>query len=555
MVAAVPTRSVLAVTAALALVAAGCRPHVAPPPPPPKLALVVLIVIDQLPSWGFEARQDLYQHGLRRLIREGEVFPRVAYPYAITFTAPGHAAIGTGAAPDRTGIVANGWYRRAQGRERQAEWDDGAPILGLPGRPADGLEGASSAALRVDGIADALEAATGGAARTVAIAGKPRAACFVAGRRPDVVLWYDAALRGMTSSRAYGDTLPAWLLALDAARPVADLLREVWAATDPAALAARTGIPDDAPGESGEHGLGVVFPHDLARTADAGKALRSTPLLDRLEVDTAIAAVDGEQLGADDTVDLLAVSFSAHDYAGHSWGQESWEMIELEQRLDRELGRLLDHLDRTVGADRYAVVLTSDHGATPMIEGGRHPGARRIAPAELEAVAEGAAAAALGAGDWIAAISSAMVYASPALLTHPDRDRALAAIAAALAEVPQVAQVVRLDAAPAGCTGLDALLTSACLSRFTGETGELLIVPTDGSLVTGYPAGTSHDAPSDDNRLVPAIVRVPGPHTRTDLPVPSALSIAPTVTELLGIAPPAAATAPPLVRLGRPAVR
>ena len=68
------------------------------------------------------------------------------------------------------------------------------------------------------------------------------------------------------------------------------------------------------------------------------------------------------------------------------------------------------------------------------------------------------------------------------------------------------------------------------------------MVPTRGSLVTSYPSGTSHDAPSDENRYVPLIVRVPGNPALGDSR--TILSLAPTLAELLGVPPPPAATAP-----------
>ncbi len=70
---------------------------------------MVLVVIDQLPAWGLAARRGAYRRGLARLLDGGVHFARAEYPYAITFTAPGHAAIGTGAPPHATGIVANTW--------------------------------------------------------------------------------------------------------------------------------------------------------------------------------------------------------------------------------------------------------------------------------------------------------------------------------------------------------------------------------------------------------------------------------------------------------------
>jgi hypothetical protein len=512
---------------------------------PPKL--VVLLVIDQWPMWGMEARRDVYQHGLARLLDEGTLF-RAEYPYATTYTAPGHATRGTGAPPSVTGIVANGWWRRDQAKERQAEADDSVTILPLPGRNVEGIEGASANPVRVDGVTDALRRATRDQARSVVIGGKPRATCMIGGHHPDVALWYEPKLVGMTSSTAYAEALPSWVLALDREHPIAPYLSAEWSPDDAMLLRTHTGIPDDAAGEGADYDMGIVFPYKLAAAKEPAKALRATPFLDTIEIDAAIAAIAGEHLGADDVPDLLIVSLSAHDYVGHNWGQESWEMLEHERVLDRELGRLLDALDAQVGHDRYAVVLTSDHGATPIIERGKYPGARRIMPAELETAAEEAASTVLGPGDWVSMVSSGMVYLSPAAAAHPatERDGALAAISTRLARVPQVARVVRFDALPASCAGLDDLDTRACLSRASGESGELLVIPTVGSLVTTYATGTSHDAPSDDTRFVPLIVRVPGTKLppRDDV---SILSVAPTVSALLRIPPPLAAQAQALV--------
>lgn len=521
--------------ALFALLAACATPSVPriPTPPPPPTRLVVLVVIDQLPSWGLEARRASYRHGLDRILREGVRFPDAIYPYANTYTAPGHAAIGTGAPPRATGILANAWYRRDQGRERTGEYDPASPVLGLDGA-ALAVDGASGAALRVEGLAEVLRA--GGGGRSVAIAGKARAACFVAGQKPDVALWYEPAARAMTTSQAYG-AVPAWAVAHAASHPASRFYYTAWGAPDPDVLARLTGGPDDGPGE----GSDPVFPHSLAVDGDRAKRLRVMPFLDVVEVDAAIAAIDGEGLGQDDAVDLLAISFSAHDYVGHEWGQESWEMLDLERRLDRELGRLLDALDERVGADRYALVLTSDHGATRMPD---RSGGLRIAPKAIEEAAELAAMDVVGSGDWVAAVSSAMIYASPALAAHPQRDAALAAMARAVDALPGVKQVVRLERFADGCAGLAADDDVACQSYVAGESGELYVWPDDGNLVSGYAAGTSHDPPSDDDRRVQIVVRAPGLAPRTVAGPVSALAVTATVAKLLGVKAPAQAVAP-----------
>lgn len=528
------SRATLASVVTLTL-ALGCAPVAPRPSPPPPPRLVVLVVIDQWPSWGVAERRAHYRAGLARLLDGGVHFRRAQYPYAITFTAPGHAALGTGAPPRATGIVANTWYRRDRGVEIGAEIDPASPIVDLDGAPVTGVDGASSAALAADGLAEVLRAGTDGRGRSVAIAGKARAACFVAGRRPDVALWYEPAVHAVTTSAFYGAP-PAWAKRLAAAHPTARYADAVWRLPDAAAVAAATGVDDDGPGETEPR-----FPHPLASLGEPAKALRLTPYLDTITVDAAVAAIDGERLGADDVPDLLALSFSAHDYVGHQWGQESWEMFDLERRLDRELGRLLDVLDARVGRGRYAVVLTSDHGATRMPD---RTGAIRVTPAAIEAAAEAAAAGVLGPGDWVAAVSSAMIYASPAALAAPAREAALAAMATAVEALPGVRAVVpmRIDA----CDGDDEAAARVCESTVPGQSGELLVWPDDGGLVTGYARGTSHDAPSDDDRTVPVVVYAPGLAPATiDEPV-SALAVAPTVAALLGVAVPPAAAVPAL---------
>ena len=130
---------------ALAIAGAGCGRRHPAAPAAGKPRLVVLIVIDQLPRWGFDARRPQFEHGLARLLREGTLLTG-EYPYAITSTAPGHATLATGAPPSATGVVANIWYRRRRGAERLAETDDEAPLLPIGDRVAVGATGASSAA-------------------------------------------------------------------------------------------------------------------------------------------------------------------------------------------------------------------------------------------------------------------------------------------------------------------------------------------------------------------------------------------------------------------------
>jgi predicted AlkP superfamily pyrophosphatase or phosphodiesterase len=516
-----------------------------------KPRLVVLIVIDQWPSWVFEKQQKLFTGGIGRLLREGAVVMHGELPYASTFTAAGHATIGTGAPPRVHGIMGNYWYRRDQERTRPAEWDREAPVLSvgssLDGGTLDEDDGASARALRSDGIADALRRATSGTGRSVAIALKPRSASLMAGKHPDLAIWYEPSAGGMTTSKAYASEPPPWLAQLAREYPASRYFGATWDPRDPALLAATTKIEDAAPGEKSDYGLGAAFPHAMSAAESPAKAIVETPFADELVAQTVAVALDAMQLGKDDAPDLLAISFGAHDYAGHSWGPDSWEVLDLTLRLDSTLGQLFELLDARVGVDTWAVVVTSDHGASPVVERGRLRSARRIPPKDIHQAAEAAIEAApRGRGPWVADVVAGNIYMTAKFRELPpvERDGALDAAVRAIAAIPGIGFAGRSDRFSPDCTVEKDSHRAICLALPPADAGELYVYPQAGSSITAYKHGSAHDAPFDDNRRVPILLKAPGvAHQRGD---GSLLQVAPTIAALLGIDPPEAAREPTL---------
>lgn len=539
-----------AIIVVFAMLVGSCGPKaILPTRARPKL--VVLLVIDQLPTWAFERDRHLFTGGFARLLREGAYVRAAELPYASSFTAPGHATLGTGTTPSIHGVIGNQWYRRAESKDRAAEHDPASPmfrvvpdVTAMGGTsPAVIDDNASADALRVDGLAETLRTARP-RARSVAIALKARAAVFVAGKRPDLAVWYESAAGGMTTSRAYAETIPAWLVELAKAKPTSRFVGQTWEPLDAAMLAATTRIPDDGPGEGDLHGLGIAFPH---RIADPD-AIVYTPFGDEVALDAVYAALPAMSLGADDDPDLLAISLNAHDYAGHVFGPDSWEVLDLTLRLDRALGELFDALDRRTGPDGWALVMTSDHGATPLVERSPLDGARRVPAGELVLAVNEAAVAILGEGAWVAKISSNQLYLSSSISDPVTRARVVDAAVAAIAKVPGIEAAYRVADSIGRCESRTGMERVVCFGLAPDASGDLYLVPERGSLLTEYTTGTHHDAPSADNREVPVIVRAPGLAAQT-IERASFLQVAPTVAALLGVPPPAVATEPPLFSL------
>ena len=524
-------RCVPRVSAVLALALAACTPATAPVPTaptgtaaPPRL--VVLLVIDQWPSWAFDAkRAQLHGGGFDRLLSEGEWHTGL-HPSAATLTAPGHALFGTGEPTASSGILSNGWWHRDLERHLSAvEAEDGSTTTKW---------------LRVPGLGDAVAAADTGA-KAVSISLKDRAALLMLGHA-GTAIWYDPRL---VAWRTLTTPAPAWLDAWNRDHPIEPRLHAPWQPLDPAQLARLSGEPDNVPAEVGEKGFGPTFPHDPQATHAPAEAVFAMPLGNDLVLETAVAAIDGEHLGADATPDLLEISLSAHDYVGHGWGQESWEMWDLEQRLDRSLAQLLAALDTKVGAGRWAMIVTSDHGGSPLPE--RMPSGGRITYAEIATAANRAASAELGPGEWIAEARYPSLYLSAAARALPahDRDMALRKIVFALRSFPGIARVERTADIAGNCaarTGDDFVF---CLGLDPERSGEIAYLPAPGWLTQDddEPFAAAHGSMNDYDRRVPVIMLAPGrtPHASLaahDDTTIYMVRIATVLARWLGVTPP-----------------
>jgi predicted AlkP superfamily pyrophosphatase or phosphodiesterase len=522
--------------------------------PAQNFKLVVIVIVDQLPSWTFTSDAALMKGGIGRLLSSGAYFVEAEFPYAATYTAPGHAAIGTGATPAVNGILANSWFRKDLNRRASAVADPDATTFVLAGEPpTEKQDGASAKSLLVEGVADVLRAQKPGA-KSVAVGLKQRASILMLGQLPDLALWYDPDQPAMTTSSYYVDAPPDWLVALAKDQPVSRFFDYEWTPLDADLLEQTCVGPDDGPGEGKNEGLDTTFPHPLKGLERVSRALRATPAGTELVLDSALAALEGEGLGADATTDLLAVTLSSHDYAGHYWGQESWERLDLLLQLDISLGKFFDQLDEKVGKNQYAVILTSDHGAAPMVERSVKQGkdAHRITHEMLKKAANTAANTILGPGEWVADFAAGTVYLSGKFdgLPSDKRSRALDAIVTGLRKAEGVGYAKRTDEfGGQNCDDMkDPLDKLACRAIRPGRSGAVYCAPGHYSLTSSHihKSGTGHGSPNPEDRVVPVIVSVPGLAPSVERDVVSMLRVAPTIAKMLGVPPPSAAKEPPL---------
>ena len=318
-----------------------------------------MVVVDQLREPYLERYGDLFTGGFRRLLDQGRLYTRATHDHAVTETAVGHATLATGVYPMRHGIVANEWQvRTPKGLVDVSNVGDSTvKIVGYPT-----LAGVSPHYLMRPGLADWLVAANP-RSQVASVSGKDRGAVQPAAHARGHVYWFEPRAGRFVTSTYYRDRYPAWADEFTA-RVLPRLARDsVWASTIPAAALGRASA-DTVPWEG--DGVHTGFPH---RFVDEGRPgaywgwFSATPMLDAATLEYARTMVTSLGLGRDDAPDFLNVSLSQTDRIGHAYGPLSREQLDNLLRLDRELGEFFTFLDRTVGAGRWVVGLSADHGS------------------------------------------------------------------------------------------------------------------------------------------------------------------------------------------------
>ena len=533
----------LLVTAALAGCAApgGERParlSTAPAPTgPPRL--IVAISVDQYSADLFAQYRPHYRYGLARLTG-GAVFPSGYQSHAASETCPGHSTLLTGNRPARTGIIANNWFEPGGPRGAKQVYcaeDDRNPASSSRNPVVSAYH------LKVPTLGEYMKAADP-RSRNVAVSAKDRAVMMMGGQTIDAAYWWKGAGFVTLAGR---DPAPA-ALAQNAA------ITATLKAGAPALAAPTWCAPTDrsvALGTKGSTGQGRYALPTLASEARAPDLFRISPRMDAATVDLATGLVDELALGQGAAPDILSVSLSATDYIGHATGTAGMEMCIQMAELDKNIGRLLDHLDQR-GID-YMVVLSADHGGldTPeRLDQQALPRAVRVDPALIPEALGKAVSAKTGIkvdGPLLLADSAFGDFYVNRMVPAAQRGTVVAALVAQAKANPQVAAVFTADELaktplPAGNPQDWTLKERARASFYSGRSGDVVIlldraiVPIPEPIPGAYIA--THGSAWDYDRRVPIVFWRRGvPGFEQPQPVET-VDIAPTLVAILGLSRP-----------------
>lgn len=502
---------------------------------PKRPKLVVILVVDQMRADYVDRFGATWHGGLHRLMTDGARFTNANYPYANTVTCAGHSTISTGDFPSTHGMIANDWYQRDTASHVTCTSDPKATGIAYgPAAASDaGSEKAGESAWRMQApsLAEQIREKSQGS-RVVTMSLKARAAATLAGHKADAVTWLEGG--HWFTSTAYESAPVPQVQAFVTAHPMEADAGKTW--TGPAA--------GGTPSSSGAP-LSSAFPHVLSATGTADGAFyrnwQGSPYSDAYLEAMGESLTDSFALGQRGGIDVLGISFSALDAVGHQYGPDSAEVQDILLQLDATVGKLFDHLDKTVGRGNYVVSLSADHGVAPIPELSlqKSMDAGRVDIKAVRAAVDQALTPYQLGEHPIASFQDMNLYFAPGVFEKlKAAPGAVQSVIAAIRTVRGVAAAFAADAL-AKDAAANAIAKAAGYSYYPGRSGDVIVITKPYWFFYansgGKPSGTTHGSPYEYDQHVPLFVMGTGVRAKSDPVAASPADIAPTLAKLCGI--------------------
>ncbi|GAB6012607.1 alkaline phosphatase family protein [Viscerimonas tarda] len=301
--------------------------------------LVVGITIDQLRGDYLELFQHTFtEKGFKRLLNEGLVYQNMTFDFPNINSPAAIATIYTGANPFYHGIISD--KKISPERANEVPFFNDDAFLG--NYTQDKL---SPTALKVSTIADELKLASHGFSDVYSFAPDASQALTTAGHAANCAYWVDDYTGKWATSTFYKDF--HWVVD-----------KENRSGT----FSGYVGSLSWKPVLSIENYK--AFPYTTNRAAfqhlfNSYMLVKKTPLVNEQVRNTSMQLLEKAEMGKRTNPDFLALTFYLGNYPKSIDKTYSLEIQDAYARLDRELGLLLDNIDKLVGLKNTLIFVTS----------------------------------------------------------------------------------------------------------------------------------------------------------------------------------------------------
>ena len=505
--------------------------------------LVVGVVVDQMRFEYLNRFKNKYSsQGFLRLINQGYSCNNHHFNYIPTITGPGHASIFSGTTPSVHGIIGNDWYDKIKQKTVYCTTDDKYHTIGAEAKYGK----VAPTNLKVTTVADQNRIFTQMRGKTIGVSIKDRGAVFPSGHTANGAYWFEGLNEGKwVTSSYYMDKLPQWVTEFNASSNISNYLK-TWNTYYDINLYLESG-PDNSNYEKGFNGkTSPVFPYDLKELMGYNEGydiIKTSPFGNTMTTDFAFSAIEAEDLGDDEFTDFLTISYSSTDYVGHDFGLSSVELQDTYLRLDLEIERLLNYLDKNVGEGNYTLFLTADHGAAEVpayLSDINVPGSN-IGKDDFSPLFD-AMKAKYGVSDLINNISNNQVFLNQerilSLQLNPEELQKF--VVNKIIDYPFISNAYTASAMQSNYfnSGLSMLLQNGYNQKLSGD---ILFALQPGVIVYG-PKGTTHGSGYSYDTHVPLLFYGNKIKKGVSYEPTNVTDIAPTISALLGISFPSGAT-------------
>ena len=495
--------------------------------------LVVGITVDQLRSDYLYALQQLFgEKGFKRLMREGVVCDEVLYELPYIDRAVSTATIYTGTLPFNNGIPSETIFDPISRKTKE--------ILHDPKYMGNATDDTYSAvALQVSTLSDEVKIVGNGLGRVFSVAPDAASAILSAGHIANSAFWIDDETGRWVTTTYYNDA-PAYILQRNYTQSLSSRIDTMkWS---PIYAPERyTAIPYRMQPLSFKYAFSRADRNCYAR-------YKTSALVNNEVTDVAVELVEKGLLGQRGYLDMLNIGYTLAPYNGGTIQQYATELQDSYVRLDRELGRLFDAIDRVVGLRNAVVFVTS----TGYFSGeGREPNIFKIQsgefyPKRAVSLLNMYLMALYGNGDWVAGFSHNQIYLNRSLIKEKDLDIETVRdkCAAFLIDMEGVQDVYTLQRILLRSTNehTDALRRGLSPQH----SGDLFIELVPGWEIVYEDELNTREYVRHNAVQTPFMLMAPSvPAQKIDTPI-DAIAIAPTVARVLRIRSPNGCTARPL---------
>ncbi len=507
--------------------------------------LAVILVIDQLPYHVFTSMHQNLVGGLKKLVQSGINFTNAYAPHGKPSTATGHAAFNTGTFAKDHGIVANSWYSD-DGKEIFADHDNSpyAKVFGA----SDTTIGKSAHYLMVDGISDTaiMYSSSGGTNKVFALSLKSYPAIMCAGHLGKA-LWFDEQQGKFTSSRAYFEQLPAWLVQFNNSHEIPDSI--TWFPRHCFSSCFYKNVCPSARIEDLSLFKSPIKTHTKINGVETYKNYLKTPQATQLLFDAARSCIEAELSCNRDEQLIVWISVSSTDFIGHELGTQSIPYVDLIYHIDCQFKKFMRFVTRLVKSSDVVWMLSSDHGSAPvpeLLEQEGYHSARRIKVAELEDTIRKATQQ-LGHDTTLSTtVSAPYVYISKNNLNTIDAQKRKALFSTIQDTLLNTTYIKRAWAYEQLKNAVFDLYTPEYKLQqqlYPGRSGNIIFQMAPYCQVSQYSSGTTHETPYDYDTHVPLVMYQKGSVERKIInETVLTLQVAPTIAHLMQVPKPSACT-------------